>query len=781
MTVLFGLSDSALRILVEALLNNIWQGAVLAALIWLLLRLFRHSNAATRYSIWFATLLAIISLPFLNALTSPRITVRENSPASSPSGPLQFSTSTSLTPRETPALRSVISTDTKKHTSRLESSRTEAFTSLSEQGVSNGSSGLVMPAEAQPARESFSIRLRGERWPQLFLMLWMLGVVALILRIIRSYLSLQRLKRTSLPLSENYQQRLSHWLKICRIGRTLSLHYSTEVTVPLILGLRRAVIIFPERLAAALADEEFDQVLLHELAHARRRDDWTNLMQKLLEAFFFFHPVIWLIGRQLNAEREMACDQWVVSLTGAKRSYASCLAKLFELTRSPSSPLLAPGAMKIKSHLSRRIETILKNQRNTPPHLSLIRLIIPLCLLCGMLVQFGRVPPVIALSSGADDARQSAEQNLNASTTGLDQPQPVRDGLNQWPGNLARPTQETTPVPLLNDNGHQAMMQRPQESSASEAFRFSGTESGIQLYALPESALTTANLPQAITQTAAYTSLSSTRQPEILNFMTQPVAQNFQTPQGTSAASAASSAGVEIPADFFKTVAASDSSALQRELLSALLKRDGLKRDFLVQSLLVGKNISSDGEKAEFLVNAAAVCTGDDAVLNAFFNAVASIKSDGEQRRVLSALLKLKGHDKGILNRALKAVVGISSDGEKAELLLKAASLYAIDKAVLPNFLNAVASINSSAERRRALTAVLRQGRLSEDVIAQTVRFARSINSDGEKAEFLVRFAELCMNSDAALSAYMATASSIGSSEEQKRALLAVSKKKVVG
>jgi hypothetical protein len=73
MSILFRQLDVTPRLIAEALLNSIWQGVLLAFIIWLLVRLGgRKANAATRYSIWSATLLAVVCLPFLNAFSSSR-------------------------------------------------------------------------------------------------------------------------------------------------------------------------------------------------------------------------------------------------------------------------------------------------------------------------------------------------------------------------------------------------------------------------------------------------------------------------------------------------------------------------------------------------------------------------------------------------------------------------------------------------------------------------------------------------------------------------------------
>ena len=79
-----------------------------------------------------------------------------------------------------------------------------------------------------------------------------------------------------------------------------------------------------------LSAVELNAILLHELAHLRRWDDWTNLIQKIVGAVLFFHPAVWWIEKKLALEREMACDDLVLAKTASPRAYAECLVSLAE-------------------------------------------------------------------------------------------------------------------------------------------------------------------------------------------------------------------------------------------------------------------------------------------------------------------------------------------------------------------------------------------------------------------------------------------------------------------
>src|SRR5215469_825838 len=103
-----------------------------------------------------------------------------------------------------------------------------------------------------------------------------------------------------------------------------------ELRVPTAIGFVKPAVVFPKWALSELSAEELNTILLHELAHLRRWDDWTNLAQKVLRALFFFHPAVWWVERRLSLEREMACDDIVLAQTSNPRAYAQCLVSLAE-------------------------------------------------------------------------------------------------------------------------------------------------------------------------------------------------------------------------------------------------------------------------------------------------------------------------------------------------------------------------------------------------------------------------------------------------------------------
>ena len=151
------------------------------------------------------------------------------------------------------------------------------------------------------------------------------------------------------------------WATVERTGghRRFEVRVSDQVTVPMAIGFFRPAIVFPRNLLSELAPEQLNQLVLHESTHLLRYDDWTNLLQKLVQAVLFFHPAVWWLENKLTLEREIACDEAVVAETHDARSYAECLATLAEKSVLRRSVALVQAAVSRLRHTSFRVEQVL--------------------------------------------------------------------------------------------------------------------------------------------------------------------------------------------------------------------------------------------------------------------------------------------------------------------------------------------------------------------------------------------------------------------------------------
>jgi beta-lactamase regulating signal transducer with metallopeptidase domain len=145
------------------------------------------------------------------------------------------------------------------------------------------------------------------------------------------------------------------------LRRSAILCVSDEVAQPSVLGFFSPRILIPRDLYPRLSAGEIDHIILHEMEHLRRADDWRNLVQKLAVMLFPLNPALLWIERRLCFERELACDESVLALTHAPKSYAACLVHLAEERSISRQVSLALGAWERRSELGRRVHRILTN------------------------------------------------------------------------------------------------------------------------------------------------------------------------------------------------------------------------------------------------------------------------------------------------------------------------------------------------------------------------------------------------------------------------------------
>ncbi|MCU1233141.1 MAG: peptidase BlaR1 [Candidatus Solibacter sp.] len=305
--------------ILEVFLNTFWQAAAVALVVWVGLRAMPRVNAATRGAIWWSVLALVLLLPVIRIVR--------------------------VRPRPAP-VRSVVYV---KPVAPVPQSRS-------------------MPSAPAPP-----VRVRAGSWPAFFLALWGAVCLAQFVRLAISFRHLRRLKRDALPAAPEQRANLAGWLPAYGVRRPVRLLVSRDIPVPVAVGFLRPAVLLPESLLSELTPQELDHVLLHELAHLARRDDWANLFARIAWALLALHPVAAFALRQIDRERELACDDWVVSATGAARPYAASLARLFELCSSQRGILLASGISDGGSQLGDRIALLLRRGREFTPRASALR------------------------------------------------------------------------------------------------------------------------------------------------------------------------------------------------------------------------------------------------------------------------------------------------------------------------------------------------------------------------------------------------------------------------
>lgn len=189
-----------------------------------------------------------------------------------------------------------------------------------------------------------------------------------------------------------------------RIGlrREVHVRLSRSNVEPALIGFWRPVVTIPDTLPAKLSESELEAVILHELAHAQRLDNWTGAFAHVLACIFWFYPLLWWIERSLYREREHACDEIVVWSGVAPEEY---VAGILKVCRFHLNSGVAGVSAVASSNLKKRMEVIMSLSANT----RLPR--IPKLALGSLVTAMTIVPVVIGLASPAMANAQSDSGN----------------------------------------------------------------------------------------------------------------------------------------------------------------------------------------------------------------------------------------------------------------------------------------------------------------------------------------------------------------------------------
>ena len=162
----------------------------------------------------------------------------------------------------------------------------------------------------------------------LALSLWMTWSSLHALRFIVGAVAVRRARRLSEECPRDVLAALPHWSTVRTTGRPTRVVLSDRVRHAAVLGFGSPVIALAPRLLKQLSGPDLDRVLVHEWAHVQRRDDLAQLLQQLVRAIAGWHPAAWWLERRLDFEREVACDEVAVDVTGSAKGYAACLVTL---------------------------------------------------------------------------------------------------------------------------------------------------------------------------------------------------------------------------------------------------------------------------------------------------------------------------------------------------------------------------------------------------------------------------------------------------------------------
>jgi len=225
------------------------------------------------------------------------------------------------------------------------------------------SSDLSSPSSLYGAPAQLSPEIPSSAMPDAMVAIWLCGSSLLLMRWGMRWNYVRKLSgranRTDFWTSDRELQTSRRLEEVAGVRKPLAIVRSSAAVEPFVFGLFRPVLIWPAGLSEKLGKGELEAILLHELSHVRRRDNLTSAMHMIVEALFWFHPLVWWLGARLVHEREKACDEDVLRWGGTPKVYAEGILKVCEFCLE--TPLLC-GAGITGADLKKRIEGIMKNR-----------------------------------------------------------------------------------------------------------------------------------------------------------------------------------------------------------------------------------------------------------------------------------------------------------------------------------------------------------------------------------------------------------------------------------
>jgi bla regulator protein BlaR1 len=283
--------------MLPALFDHLWQSTLLTGLVWLLTLALRNNPARVRHGLWLAASLKFfVPLSLLIALGS-HIEWRMANATTQPNAFVVIDEVSQ--PFTAPASSSFVPT---------------------------------VPSSASPL-------------PAILSGIWVVGFIGISFSWWIRWMRIRAAARAGSPLN---------------LSLPINAKSSSALMEPGVFGIFRPVLLLPEGIFDRLTPAQLKAVLAHELCHVRHRDNFIAAMHMFVETVFWFHPLVWWIGKRMVEERERACDEEALRDFAEPKAYAEGILNVCKLY--VESPLKCVSGVTGGSNLKYRIEAIMKNR-----------------------------------------------------------------------------------------------------------------------------------------------------------------------------------------------------------------------------------------------------------------------------------------------------------------------------------------------------------------------------------------------------------------------------------
>lgn len=363
------------------LVESALKGTALLLLAAIAATILKRDSAATRHLVWLLAIVALLLVPMLSAMLPPWRVLPEWAgmslqPAVLDSRPPALSVPA---PRaaELPRIAPPVERPAYQPPASHRPAGTNRPAGMHQPGTDRPAGGLAGSRPAWPAPQITPPS--GWNWRHALPLVWAVGASVLCLRLLAARWLLYRLRLETRPPSPatgigsnaagaqaTHDAVAAALEAVCRqlgIMRPVTLLIHPDRTIPVVWGVLRCHLLLPGA-ARHWSGEQLRSVLLHELAHVKRRDTLAQLLTQIACALYWFHPLVWFAAWRLGVERERACDDLVLASGVRPSAYAR---HLLEVVTQLSSARLTPScglAMARQSSLEGRLAAVLSGGRN---------------------------------------------------------------------------------------------------------------------------------------------------------------------------------------------------------------------------------------------------------------------------------------------------------------------------------------------------------------------------------------------------------------------------------
>ena len=297
------------------LVHSLWQGTLIAALLWVVLALLRRRSPGSRY----VAACVGLAVMLIASVSTFSVLLTDAAPA--------------------PGVLTAAASGPPEITAVISSRETRVFASADVR-------------QAWPAA----------RAPGWLLPAWLLGVAIFSLRWTAAGVHAAALRRRSVRADDRIRVCVRRLACAMGVVRDIDVRLAQHIASPGTIGWLRPIILIPPAVAMGLSTQQLEAVLAHEIAHIRRYDYLVNLAQGVVETLLFYHPAVWWVSGRIRFEREMCCDDAAVRACGDPLGYAQALTAI---ARGPSAlqPVLSAGG----GPLVQRVRRLLGPSLASPP------------------------------------------------------------------------------------------------------------------------------------------------------------------------------------------------------------------------------------------------------------------------------------------------------------------------------------------------------------------------------------------------------------------------------